>query len=151
MTLNVDRYNGIIVVGGDGVIHEALQGIRKRPDAEAVLQKLKLGVVGGGSSNGLAKSILHESKELYSPLESTFMICKGQTCSLDLSEYKTRDNSYISFLTFSYAMIADIDIDSEVLRCLGTLRFDLWGAYLGIRLPSYAVRLSYLPVSKERR
>jgi hypothetical protein len=148
--LNVDRYNGIIVVGGDGLIHEALQGIRKRPDAPEVLKKLKLGVVGGGSSNGLAKSILHESKELYSPLESTFMICKGQTCSLDLSEYKTRDNSYISFLTFSYAMIADIDIDSEVLRCLGALRFDLWGAYLGIRLYSYAVRLSYLPVSKER-
>lgn len=145
---DVDHYDGLIVVGGDGVIHEALQGIRQRPDAEAVLKKLKLGVVGGGTSNGLAKSILHESNELYSPLESTFMICKGQTCSLDLSEYKTKDNAYISFLTFSYAMIADIDVDSEILRCLGTLRFDLWGAYLALRLRSYSVRLSYLPLSK---
>jgi len=145
---DLDRYDGFIVIGGDGVIHEALQGIRQRPDAEAVLKRLRMGVVGGGTSNGLAKSILHESKELYSPQESTFMICKGQTCALDLSEYKTKDNSYISFLTFSYAMIADIDMDSEVLRCLGTLRFDLWGAYLGLRLRSYSVRLSYLPLSK---
>ena len=149
VNFDVDRYDGFVVVGGDGVIHEALQGIRKRPDSEAVLKRLKLGVVGGGTSNGLAKSILHESKELYSSLESTFMICKGQTCSLDLSEYKTKDNSYTSFLTFSYAMIADIDVDSEVLRCLGTLRLDLWGAYLGLRLRSYAARVSYLPLSQE--
>lgn len=44
-------------------------------------------------------------------------------------------------------MIADIDIDSEFLRCLGTLRLDLWGAYLGIKLQSYPVRLAYVPPS----
>jgi sphingosine kinase len=42
-------------------------------------------------------------------------------------------------------MIADIDIDSEVIRCLGTFRYDLWGAYLGMKLHSYPVRLSFLP------
>jgi sphingosine kinase len=92
------------------------------------------------------------TQELYSPLESTFLICKGRTSLLDLSEYTTKEKTYTSFLTYSYGMIADIDIDSEFLRCLGTFRLDLWGAYLGIKLHSYPVRLSYLsPLSNARR
>lgn len=69
---------------------------------------------------------------------------------MDLSEYTTKNKNYISFLTYSYGMIADIDIDSEVLRCLGTFRLDLWGAYLGIKLRSYPVKLSYLPPPSDK-
>jgi sphingosine kinase len=46
-------------------------------------------------------------------------------------------------------MIADVDIDSEFLRYLGTFRLHLWAAYLGIKLNSYPVRLSYVPPSND--
>lgn len=61
-SVDIERYDGVICMSGDGLIHEILQGIRNRPDANHVLKTLKLGVIGCGTSNGLAKSILHESK-----------------------------------------------------------------------------------------
>lgn len=32
-----------------------------------------------------------------------------------------------SFLSLTYAFVADLDIESEKLRCLGGLRFDVYG------------------------
>lgn len=79
-------------------------------------------------------------------LESTFLIARGQTLNTDLSRYEVSDKVYYSFLTFSWAMIADIDIDSEVLRCLGSARIDIWAALCGLRMRRYKGRLSYLPL-----
>lgn len=62
MRTDFDMYDGFITMSGDGLIHEALQGIQRRSDAGAVLKKVKMGVIGCGTSNGLAKSILHESE-----------------------------------------------------------------------------------------
>jgi sphingosine kinase len=62
MSTDFDLYDGFIAMGGDGLIHEVLQGIQRRSDADAVLKKLKMGVIGCGTCNGLAKSILHESE-----------------------------------------------------------------------------------------
>jgi sphingosine kinase len=33
-----------------------------------------------------------------------------------------------SFLSTSWAIIADCDTNSEVIRCIGNARFTLWGA-----------------------
>jgi sphingosine kinase len=62
MEADFDAYDGFFVMGGDGIIHEVLQGIRKRADANQLLKKLKMGAIGCGTSNGLAASILHESE-----------------------------------------------------------------------------------------
>lgn len=67
---------------------------------------------------------------------------------LDLSHYQTETKSYTSFLTFSWAMIADIDIESEAIRFLGILRNDVWALWRVIRLRSYRAKFSYLPIDK---
>ncbi len=45
----------------------------------------------------------------------------------------------------TWAMISDIDIDSECIRFLGILRNDIWGAWLVLNLRSYRAKFSYLP------
>ena len=40
-------------------------------------------------------------------------------------EYEPRP--IYSFLSVAWSVIADIDLNSEVFRCLGPFRFDLWG------------------------
>ena len=35
-------------------------------------------------------------------------------------------------LSFAWAIIADIDINSESLRCLGNMRYDIYGAWRAI-------------------
>lgn len=147
---NLLTYDAYVCMGGDGILHETIQGIKHREDAKEILKKLKLGVIGCGTGNGLAKSILHASEELYSHLESTFIICKGQTCSTDLSTYKVQDKEYVSFLTFTYAMIADVDIESEYIRCLGSTRFDVWAVWRTLSLRKYRAKFSYLPPPKDK-
>ena len=86
-------------------------------------------------------------KEKYGTIESLFRICKGNTNKLDLATYETttKKKKYLSFLTMSWAMIADIDIESECIRCLGVLRNDLWGAWCVLKMRSYRAKFSYLP------
>jgi diacylglycerol kinase family enzyme len=53
-----------------------------------------------------------------------------------------------SFLSLEWAIIADIDIESESLRFLGDARFDVYGALRGISLRKYSGRFSYLPADR---
>lgn len=143
---DISKYDAIIVMGGDGILNEMLQGLNQRSDMKEIMKQSKFGIVGCGTCNGLAASILHAGKEKYSPLESTFLICKGNSTHLDLSIYETAcGKKYISFLTFSWAFIADCDIESERLRYLGTLRNDIWAVWRIINLRTYRAKFSYLP------
>jgi hypothetical protein len=90
-------------------------------------------------------------KEKCSPLDSSFVVAKGNSCWLDLSEYQTTSKSYTSFLTFSWSIIAEIDIESEIIRFMGFIRMDLWGAWRTVFLRKYRARFSYLPPTEEKR
>jgi diacylglycerol kinase family enzyme len=168
-TKDISEYNAIIAMGGDGILFEIMQGIRTRADEKEILEKVKFGIIGCGTSNGLAKSILHwsdvsycpflysiqlpnlnqfEPQENYGPLESIFHICRGNTAPLDIASYQLANSSqsYTSFLTFTWGLIADCDLDSECLRWLGSLRQGIWAVYRGILFPKvYRARFSYLP------
>jgi Diacylglycerol kinase catalytic domain len=147
---DISEYSGIVSIGGDGVVHEVMQGIHSRDDATEILKHLKLGMIGAGTSNGLSATLAHASDEKFSPTDSSFMIAKGKTAWIDLSRYETSNKSYLSFLTFSWAYIADIDIESEAIRFMGFLRFDLWGALRVLTLRKYRAKFSYLPPTEDR-
>jgi hypothetical protein len=59
---DVSKYTGIVVVGGDGTIHEIMQGIHQRDDRDKILESIKLGMIGAGTSNGFSASLAHASK-----------------------------------------------------------------------------------------
>lgn len=48
-------------------------------------------------------------------------------------------------------MIADVDLESEVLRCMGSARTTIYALICIARLRGYRGRLSYLPVSRPHR
>jgi sphingosine kinase len=83
---DISNYDGIVALGGDGIVHEIMQGIKNRTDSKELLDKLKLGIVPCGSANGLAKSLAHASKERCSPLDSAFLICKGYSSKMDIAK-----------------------------------------------------------------
>lgn len=60
-TNDISNYVAIIAMGGDGILFEIMQGVHSRLDEKELMQKLKFGIVGCGTSNGLAKSLLHWS------------------------------------------------------------------------------------------
>lgn len=59
---DVSTYDGVVAIGGDGVFHEVMQGIKHRPDCDDLLKRLKFGHIGAGTSNGLSKSLTYASK-----------------------------------------------------------------------------------------
>jgi sphingosine kinase len=81
-------------------------------------------------------------------VESTFVVCKGQMSALDLAHYDTTPGiCHTGFLTFSWGFISDVDLESEVIRCLGALRNDVWGVWRVLNLRTYKAKFSYLPPS----
>lgn len=143
---DISQYDGLILIGGDGLVHEVLNGIMRREDSKQVLETLQVGVIGCGSCNGFSNTITYESQEKSRHLEETFIICKGKTTKTDISRYYTTSNSYVSHLALAYALVADADIESECIRWLGQLRVEAWIVLRIIFLRRYRARLSYLPV-----
>merc|ERR1719223_25304 len=124
-------FDAIVVIGGDGLIVEVINGIGSRSEDSAIslLQnKIKLAVIPGGTSNGLVKSVLFECNESHSVLSASFVAIKGQARRIDLSAVSTRDGRrHYAFLILGWGLISDIDIKSETLRCLGELRMTVAG------------------------
>jgi diacylglycerol kinase family enzyme len=152
--LDIAAYDGLVVMGGDGTMHEVINGIYSRPDAAELLHKVSIGIIGCGTANGLSTSIAHAAGETYGVLTDTFAIAKGQTVTADLSTYTVLSapaadsnsaviKQYTSFLTFTWGIIADIDIESEKIHWMGHSRFDVWAVVRVLALRKYRARFSY--------
>ncbi|KAL4470090.1 hypothetical protein ABPG72_008749 [Tetrahymena utriculariae] len=133
------EYAGIITVSGDGLPHEVVNGLFIRADRDLVCSKVALGVLPGGSGNALINSILHEIDEPKTIQGAAYLICKGSVKDMDMIHMQTKSNpSIYSFLSLSWAYIADVDLNSEHLRFLARLRFDVMGVYRALFQKKYS-------------
>ena len=90
-----------------------------------------IGFIPGGSANGLVKAVLDFAGEEYSIENAAFVSAKGRTTRMDLTEIEAEYEKHkiYSFLSTFWGVIADCDINSEVLRWMGSARFTVWGVY----------------------
>lgn len=152
----VQKYSGIVVASGDGLLYEVINGILERSDWRTVVSKMPVGIVPCGSGNGLAKSIAYVYDEPYEPkpiVNATLTCVSGRSAPMDLVrvELLSKGNltSMYSFLSVGWGIIADIDIESEKLRSIGAQRFTLWSIHRLVRLRTYKGKVSYLPWRKK--
>ncbi|TDH67465.1 hypothetical protein CCR75_007844 [Bremia lactucae] len=117
------QYECIVAVGGDGLLSEMLQGLMGRKDwQQAILQPL--GIIPGGSGNGLSASLLSRANERFEALNAAYSLVKGCVQELDLfSATNGIGTTMFGFLSFEWAFIADMDIRSEQYRFMGDMRF----------------------------
>ncbi|CAK9818794.1 Sphingosine kinase 2 [Anthophora plagiata] len=150
-TRDIYQWSGLLMVGGDGIVFEVVNGLFQRPDWEKALRELPLGVIPCGSGNGLAKSIAYAKQEPYdyNPLlVSTLSVVKFKRAQMDLVRVETRNQILFSFLSVGWGLLADIDIESERLRAIGGQRFTVWTIARLIGLRTYKGKVSYLPYDK---
>ena len=152
---DIAEYDAVVAMGGDGILFEILQGIRARPDGEALMAALTFGLVPCGTYNGLAKSLAHWGGDDHGPVSAAFRVAKGRARPLDVAAYAVRPaaggppRACASCLSFSWGLVADCDYESEVLRWLGPLRSDVWAVYRGLlNRRRYPARLSHLPADR---
>ena len=48
-----------------------------------------------------------------------------------------------SFLSLEWAIIADVDMNSEFLRCIGGLRFEVYAVWRTIKMKRYRGKITY--------
>lgn len=75
--LGYKQYNAIIVCSGDGLLFELVNGLMNREDWSELKDIITLGVIPGGTGNGLIKSLLNENNEQYGIKEAAWLIIKG--------------------------------------------------------------------------
>lgn len=141
---DASAYDCIMTIGGDGVLFEIINGLSSRPkgDGEALLSKVPVAPIPGGTGNGLIKSILFECGQELSVINAVFMALKGTTEAMDLSLVQTRSHTYRSFLLLGWGLISDIDLLSESMRYLGEARLYIAAVYFIMKKKFYRGRLS---------
>jgi sphingosine kinase len=139
-TLVLDKIDGLVIIGGDGTIYEVINGIMKRPDWETAIT-IPIGIIGAGTGNGLCKTILDLAGEPYDPIGAAFLIAKGKTRPLDLAVVQQQGRRYYSLLSLSWGFISDVDIESDRLRYLGSLKNTIYAILRILSLRTYKGRL----------
>ncbi|CAB0032998.1 unnamed protein product, partial [Trichogramma brassicae] len=150
---DLSQWSGLVLVGGDGIVFEAINGLLQRPDWDVWTSGAvwPIAVIPCGSGNGLAKSIAHSKGEPYDQnpmLISSLSVVRRQTSRMDLVRIETRKQVLYSFLSVGWGLLADIDIESERLRAIGGQRFTVWSFARLIGLRTYRGTVSYLPREK---
>ncbi|KAI1260510.1 sphingoid long chain base kinase-like protein [Xylariaceae sp. FL1019] len=123
--LDIDAYDMVVVVSGDGLAHEVLNGFAKRPDARRALKQVALAHIPAGSGNALSLNLNGSHR----PGPCALAVIKGVTTDVDLMSVTQGDRRLLSFLSQSVGIIAECDLGTENLRWLGAKRFDVGVAY----------------------
>jgi sphingosine kinase len=150
-TVKIDDYRGIIVISGDGLVYEVINGLMNRPDWRLAI-KVPIAQIPGGSANAFACSCAYLTNECFLGLsmeklasQTAFNMAKSNACPLDLVTFQLCSNKLVhSFLEFEWAIVADIDLESEKYRFLGGLRFTVSAIKRIINLRVYRGRLTFL-------
>ncbi|CAJ0582480.1 unnamed protein product, partial [Mesorhabditis spiculigera] len=154
----IDRYDAVLIVSGDGLVAEFVNGLLLRKDRTRAL-KIPICHIPGGTSNALAAAVCFVCNEKFPawnlfPREMTLMVARPRFMPLRLFRVDTEYNgSKPMFLSAAWGLIADIDIGSERFRWAGLMRLHMEAWIRVMRLPQtckYRCRISYVPLGDEK-
>ncbi|CDF88740.1 related to Sphingoid long chain base kinase 5 [Zygosaccharomyces bailii] len=148
--VDVDKYDTIACASGDGIPYEVMNGLYQRADRAKAFNKLAITQLPCGSGNAMSVSCHWTSNPSY----ATLSLVKGVESRIDLmccsqpSYYESSPR--LSFLSQTYGVIAESDINTEFIRWLGPARFELGVAFNVLQRKKYPcdVWLKYAAKSK---
>ncbi|KAL4423103.1 hypothetical protein ABPG77_004786 [Micractinium sp. CCAP 211/92] len=141
--------DGIVCVGGDGVFHEALNGLMAARgsaaatgDAElaALLGALRLAHIPAGSTDAVACT-LHGTRRAFT---AALHVALGDSTPLDVLRVDTPQGPKFASCIAAYGFLADVTSEAERWRWMGPLRYDVVGAAKLAVSRAYPARIRYL-------
>ena len=130
-------YDGFCAIGGDGTMHEVINGMLKREDE----QMLPIGLITGGTGN----AFMHDL-ECLDPIESAKRILKGQLRPIDIARVDANGELFYAFNIIGWGMVTDATSLAEKLRWLGEARYNIGAIYEVIKSKK---RISKLIIDNE--
>uniref|UniRef100_A0A3B5M8N1 DAGKc domain-containing protein n=1 Tax=Xiphophorus couchianus TaxID=32473 RepID=A0A3B5M8N1_9TELE len=150
---NLDDYDGVVCVGGDGMFSEILHGLvtriqtdhgvdQNQPDAELVPCSLRIGIIPAGSTD----CICFATQGTNDPVTSALHIVVGDSQPMDVcSVHHNGVFLKYSVSLLGYGFYGDVLADSERNRWLGPARYDLSGFKTFLSHNHYGGTVSFLP------
>ncbi|OHE94500.1 diacylglycerol kinase catalytic domain-containing protein [Colletotrichum orchidophilum] len=120
--VDVDAFDTIVTCSGDGLAHEAFNGLGQRPDASRALQKIAISHIPCGSGNAMSCNLYDSHR----PSICALAIIKGVETPVDLISITQGNRRTLSFLSQALGVVAESDLATEHLRWMGGARFT-WG------------------------
>jgi diacylglycerol kinase (ATP) len=115
-TLSFNQHDGICVIGGDGTMHEIINGMLNREDNK----KIPIGLITGGTGN----SFMHDMNCL-DPIKAAKKIIAGKIRAIDLAKVDADGEIFYSFNLVGWGVPTDSNILAEKLRWFGGLRYNI--------------------------
>ncbi|GAV86936.1 DAGK_cat domain-containing protein [Cephalotus follicularis] len=139
--------DGIICVGGDGIINEVLNGLLSRDNQKEGIS-IPIGIIPAGSDNSLVWTVLG----VRDPISAAIAIVKGGLTATDVFAIEWIQTGIIHFgMTVSYyGFVSDVlELSEKYQKRFGPLRYFVAGFLKFLCLPKYSYELEYLPATKE--
>ena len=114
-TTDLDGYAGLCLIGGDGTVHEVVNGLlqRERPAA------IPLGLIPAGTGNTVHQHLHGRT----SPQEAAQQILAGKTAPLDAVQVLLAGQVVHCINIVGWGVVADVNATAEGLRRLGPPRY----------------------------
>lgn len=112
--MEIERFESLCLVGGDGTMHEAINGMYARQDNK----RIPIGVIPAGTGN----SLMHDFNCLDTTV-ATKWIVKGYTKKIDLAQIKMEHKVVYAFNIVGWGMITDINLRADGVRWMGENRY----------------------------
>jgi len=120
-TLDFDGYDGLCVVGGDGSLHELINGLLHRPDH----RRIAVGLIPGGSGNSICVDLGFSNGA-----KAAEAICRGLTVPIDANKLTDDgDLCVYSVNEVSWGLLGEVGVSAEAIRFVGPARYNLCGVW----------------------
>ncbi|KAI9070372.1 hypothetical protein FKP32DRAFT_1586212 [Trametes sanguinea] len=147
--LPLDTFDAVVVMSGDGLIHEVFNGFAAHAQPRKAFG-IPVTPLPTGSGNALAFNLLgqDEAKDISA---AALNAIKGRPMKIDLFSFTQGEKRYISFMSQSMGLIADVDLGTDPLRFMGAQRFILGFIYEVIRHKSNPYKVSIKVAQSDKR
>ncbi len=112
--MEIEKFESLCLVGGDGTMHESINGMYTRKDNK----RIPIGLIPAGTGN----SLMHDFNCL-EPTIAAKWIVKGYTKKIDLAEIRMEHKLVYAFNIIGWGMITDINLRADGVRWMGENRY----------------------------
>ncbi len=115
-TLDFDGYDGFCAIGGDGTMHEVVNGMLTRNDGK----KIPIGLITAGTGNSFMRDL-----DCLDPVVAAKRILTGRLRKLDIAKVDANGEVIYGFNIVGWGLPTDVNLLAEKLRWLGGQRYNL--------------------------
>ncbi|KAK6369559.1 sphinganine kinase lcb4 [Exophiala oligosperma] len=117
--LDINAFDVVASASGDGLPHECINGLARKPNAAEALRKVAVVQLPCGTGNAMSWNLTGTAE----PSAAALCIVKGIRTPMDLASVTQGNTRTLSFLSQSLGIVAESDLGTENIRWMGDARF----------------------------